>query len=68
MFGASKPPPIATQVRISGTLQVPRRIIRSTVSSWVMLASWNWVWMPFSDRRRMCSSTHSGPAGIVISR
>src|SRR5262252_3013379 len=24
--------------------------------------------MPFLDSRRICSSTHSGPAGIVISR
>ena len=68
LFGASKPPPIATQVRTRGTLQTPRRIMRSTVSSWVMLASWKCVWMPLADSRLMCSSTHSGPAGIVISR
>ena len=28
MFGWSKPPPIATQVRISGTLHAPRRICK----------------------------------------
>ena len=40
-------PVIATQVSISGTLQAPRRIMRSTVSSWQVFASWKCVWMPF---------------------
>src|SRR5436305_1363427 len=57
---------MATQVRISGTLHAPRRIIRSTVSSCVMLASWKCVWMPLADRRWMCSSTHSVPAGMGV--
>ncbi|MNR28755.1 hypothetical protein D3C85_1460930 [compost metagenome] len=59
---------MATQVRISGTLHTPRRIMRSTVSSWAMLASWKWVWILLSLRRLMCSSTQAGPAGMVISR
>ncbi|MNG29043.1 hypothetical protein D3C84_1144040 [compost metagenome] len=64
----SAPPPIGIQVRISGTLQTPRRIMRSTVSSELMLPIWNWIWMPLAVRRLTCSSTQAGPAGMVISR
>ena len=60
-------PDMLIQVRMKGTLHTPLRIMRSTVSSWVMLASWKWVWMPLADRRLMCSSTKLGVDGTIIS-
>ncbi len=69
MLGASMPPPIATQVKISGTLQTPRRIIRSTVSKLCdVVRAGSALWMPVGGQTPDVLLDPPGSAGIVISR